>query len=103
LWRLFFPGNQEFYKRINEEVNDLYSPTIVRVIKSRRLKWAGHVARMGGEACTGFWWGNLRKRDHWGDQGVDGRIILRWIFWKWDVGVLTGMGWLRIETGGGNL
>jgi len=31
-----------------------------------------------GEACTGFWWGNLRERDHWGDLGVDGRIILRW-------------------------
>jgi len=32
------------------------------------------------------WWGNLRERDHWGDPGVDGRIILRWIFRKWDVG-----------------
>jgi hypothetical protein len=42
-----------------------------------------------GEACTGFWWGNLRDRDHWGDPGVDGRIILRWIFKKWDVGVLA--------------
>ena len=29
---------------------------------------------------TGLWWGNLRERDHWGDPGVDGRIILRWIF-----------------------
>jgi hypothetical protein len=35
-----------------------------------------------GEACTGFWWGNLRERDSWGDPGVDGRIILRWIFKK---------------------
>jgi hypothetical protein len=33
-----------------------------------------------GEACTGFWWGNLRERNHWGDPGVDGRIILRWMF-----------------------
>ena len=33
-----------------------------------------------GEGCTGFWWGNLRERDHWGDPDVDGRIILRWIF-----------------------
>jgi hypothetical protein len=30
--------------------------------------------------CIGFWWGNLRERDHWEDPGVDGRIILRWIF-----------------------
>jgi hypothetical protein len=40
-----------------------------------------------GEACTGVRWRNLRERDHWGDPGVDGRIILRWIFRKWDVGV----------------
>jgi hypothetical protein len=45
----------------------------------------------------------LRERDHWGDPGVDGRIILRRIFRKWDVGVWTGLGWLRIETGGGHL
>jgi len=29
-----------------------------------------------------FWWGNLRETDHWGDPGVDGRIILTWIFRK---------------------
>ena len=33
---------------------------------------------------TGFWWGNLREREHLGDPGVDGRKILRWIFRKWD-------------------
>jgi hypothetical protein len=37
------------------------------------------------EACKGFWSENLRERDHWGDPGVDGRLILRWIFRKWDV------------------
>ena len=37
-----------------------------------------------GEGCTGFWWGNLRERDHWGDPDVDGRVILRWIFRKWE-------------------
>jgi hypothetical protein len=64
---------------------------IVRVIKSRRMRWAGHVARIGeGKVCTGFWWGNLREGDYWGDPGVDGKIILGWIFGKWDVGVWTG-------------
>ena len=37
-----------------------------------------------GEGCTGFWWGNLRERDHWGGPDADGRIILRWIFRKWE-------------------
>jgi hypothetical protein len=36
--------------------------------------------------CTGFWWGNMKERDVWGELCVDGRIILRWIFMKWDVG-----------------
>jgi hypothetical protein len=34
--------------------------------------------------CTGFWWGNLRERNHRGDPDIDGRIILRWIFGKWE-------------------
>jgi len=51
----------------------------------------------------GSWWGNLGKRDHMGDPSVDGRIILRCIFRKWDVGVWTGSNWLRIRAGGGHL
>jgi hypothetical protein len=39
----------------------------------------------------------------WRDPGVDGRIILGWTFRRWDVGVWTGLGWLRIGTGGGRL
>ena len=45
------------------------------------------------EAYVGFWWGNLAERDHLEDLGVDGRIILRWIFRKWDV---EGMGSIEL-------
>jgi hypothetical protein len=94
----------EWRKLHNEELNDLYSsPNIVRVIKLRKMRWAGHVARMGERSIQGlFWGGNLKKRDHLEDPGVDGRI-LRWIFRKSDVGVWTGSIWLRIGTGGGHL
>jgi len=44
----------------------------------------------------GSWYGNRRERDHWGDLGVDGCIILGWISRKWDVGMWTGLGWPRI-------
>jgi hypothetical protein len=82
----------------NDELHSLYSsPNIVRVIKSRRMRWARHVARMGrGEVLTGFWLGGLKARDHWKDQGVDGRITLRWILGRQGSMGRTGFGWLRI-------
>jgi len=45
----------------------------------------------------------VRERDHLGDPDVDGRIILRWIFRKWDVGLWMVSSWLRIGTGGGQV
>ena len=70
----------ECRKLYNEEINDLFcSPNIVRVIKSRRMRWAGYVARMGERRgvyrVLGFWWGNLRERDHLADPGAYGRTI----------------------------
>ena len=52
------------------------------------MRWTGTVARMErGEEYRGLWWGNLREEDHLEDPDVDGRIILRWIFRKWDGGL----------------
>jgi len=90
--RIFEPKRDEvtgeWRKVHNEELNYLYSsPNNIRVIKSRRMRWAGHVTSMGErEVYTEFWWGNLRGRDHLEDPGIDGRVILRWIFRKWDGG-----------------
>jgi len=53
--------------------------------------------------CVRSWCGNRREGAHWGDLGVDGRIILELISRRWDVGIWTGLGGPRIETGGGRL
>ena len=67
LRRIFGPKRDEvtgeWRKLHNEELNDLYcSPNVVRVIKSRRMRWVGHVARR--DVHTGFWWGDVREKDH---------------------------------------
>jgi hypothetical protein len=60
----------------------------------------GAYGTCGRQLHTGFWWGDLRDRDHLGDLGMDGRIILKRIFKKWDEEVRTGLLWLRIGAGG---
>jgi len=58
------------------------------VIKSRRIRWAGHVAHMGEErGCIGSWWGNRRERDHRENLDVDGWTILGWIYRRWVYGL----------------
>ena len=102
LRRIFGPRKDEVmgeWRRLhNEELNDLYSsPNNVRVVKSRRKRWAGHVACMGEErVCIGSRWGNRRERDHWGGLGVDGWIISGRIFRRWNVAIWTGLGWPRM-------
>jgi hypothetical protein len=91
----------EWRRLHNEELNDLYcSPNIMRVIKSRRMRWAGHVARVGEKrGVCNVLWRNLRERAYWGNLAVDGGIILRWIFRRNNVGVWSGSNLLRIGTG----
>ena len=106
LRRIFGPRRDEVtwkWRRLhNEELNDLYSSSnIVRVIKSRRMRWAGHVARMGEE--RGVYRILVGKPEGKRPLGRDGWIILGWISRRWDVGIWTGLGWPRLETGGGRL
>jgi len=109
LRRIFGPRRDEVtgeWRRLhNEELNDRYSsPNIVRVIKSRRMRWAGHVARMGEDReVYRVLVGKSEGKSHWRDLGVDGWIILVWISRRWDVGIWIGLGWPRTETGGGRL
>ena len=64
----------------------------------------GHVARMGeSRDVYRVLMGNMREIDHLKNPGLDGKIILRWIFRKWDVTAWTGSMWLSLGTGGGHL
>jgi hypothetical protein len=67
----------QFRRVYKDKFDDLYcSPNINRVMKSRRMRWAGHVhVWERGEVCKVFWWGNLRKAEHLEDPGIYGRII----------------------------
>ena len=94
----------EWRKLHNEELRDLYSlPNIVRVVKSRRMRWAGHVARMGeGRGVHRVLTGKPEGKRLLGKPRRRSRIILRWIFRKWE-GMKPGWIWLRIGTDGGHL
>jgi hypothetical protein len=80
LRRIFGPKKDEvmgeWRKLHNGELHNLYSlPDIIRQIKSRRMRWAGHVACMGGgRNMYRVWWERLKKKDHLEDQGMDGRM-----------------------------
>ena len=78
------------------------SPNIVRVIKSRRMRWVGHLLLMGERrGVYSVLVGKLKGKKPLGKPRRRWGIKLRWIFRKWDVGVWTGSSWLRIGTGAG--
>jgi hypothetical protein len=78
---MFGPKTEEdgsWRKLHNDELYGQYSsPNNVRMFKSRRMRWVGHVERMG-EVFTEFWLGGPKVKDHWEDLGVGGMITLRW-------------------------
>jgi hypothetical protein len=87
---------EEWRKLHNEDLHNLYSsPDIIRQVKSRRMRWAGHVARMGEERKV---YKVLVE-----DQGVGGKMGSEWILGKLAWGVWIGFDWFRTGTGGGLL
>jgi DNA transposition AAA+ family ATPase len=109
LRRIFGPKRDEvtgeWRKLRDEELNDLNSsPNTIVVIKSRRMRWAAHVARMGER--TGVYRvlvGTPERKRPLGKPRRRWEDNIKWIFRKWDVRVWTGSSWLRIRTGGGHL
>jgi hypothetical protein len=84
LRRIFGPKRNEVtggWRKLHNELNNLNSsPSIIRMTKSRKTRWAGHVARMGRIGMLiGYCWESQTERDHWEDQDVGRRTILKWI------------------------
>jgi hypothetical protein len=109
LRRIFGPKRDEvtgeWRKLHNRELHNLHSsPDIIREIKSRRMRWAGHMARIGeGRNVYRILVGKQKEKDHLKDQGVDGRMGLKLTLWRFVGRAWSGFIWLRIGIAGGLL
>jgi hypothetical protein len=92
----------EWRKLHSEELHELYSsPSIIRIIKSRSMRWAGYVARIGQKRNAYMLLvGKPERKRPLGRQRHRWWIILGWILGRWDGVMWTGLVWLRIGTGG---
>jgi hypothetical protein len=93
----------DWRKLHNEELHNLYyPPNIIRMIKSRRMRWALPVVRMwANRNAYRDWSGSQKERDHYKDQDVSGCIILKWLLERWNGVVWAGSIWFRIGNIGG--
>jgi hypothetical protein len=83
----------------NGELHNLYSSPDIRLIKSRRMRYAGHVAHIGGgRNMYRNLEGKPEGKDHLKDQGIDGRTESKWTLERLVGGVWSGFTWLRIGT-----
>jgi hypothetical protein len=94
LRRIYRPKIDEVtggWRKLHNELHNLYSlPSIIRMIKSRRMRWAGDVSRMGNRAMhTEYWWESQKERYCYKDQDTGRWIILKWI--------LDRMGWYELD------
>jgi hypothetical protein len=107
LRRIFGPKRDEVtveWRTLHSgELHNVYSiPSIIRHVKSTRMRWAGHVACMGeGRKMYRVLVGKPEGKDQLKDQGIDGRMGLEWILGILAVGVGSGFTWLRIGIGDG--
>jgi hypothetical protein len=86
------------WRKLNEEeLRDLYTlPSVIRIIKSRRMRWAGHIAQIG-EKRKAY---RLLLEKPKGKSPLEDQDIGRWILERWDVVMWTALVWLRIGTDG---
>jgi hypothetical protein len=110
LRRMFGPPRDEITghsrKLHSGELHNLYSSSdIIRQVKSRRMRWAGHVARMGGgeKLLQSFGGKASKEKNQLKDQGVDGRMGSKWTLGRLAGGVWSGFTWLMLGTVGGLL